>query len=101
MRKRGLRGGGHGWAGTQTCFYNCVAPGFSVKAPPGGISWVLGSGKSNEEGIRLTPASLYYQQLQDRLGKAALGRLATEEQRKQMGKYAWVDDRLKAEKTSR
>jgi hypothetical protein len=99
-RFRGNSGTGHGWAGTQTCFYNCVAPGFSVQAPPGGISWVLGSGKSNEKGIRLAPPSLYYQQLQERLGKAALGRLATEEQRKQMGKYVWVEDRLKAEKTS-
>ena len=99
-RFRGNSGTGHGWAGTQTCFYNCVASGFSVQAPPGGISWVLGSGKSNEEGIRLAPPSLYYQQLQDRLGKAALGRLATEEQRKQMGTYVWVEDRLKAEKTS-
>ena len=99
-RFRGNSGTGHGWAGTQTCFYNCVASGFSVKGPPGGISWVLGSGKSNEEGIRLAPPSLYYQQVQDRLGKAALGRLATEEQRKQMGKHAWVEDRLKAETTS-
>jgi hypothetical protein len=97
---RGSMGTGHGWAGTQTCFYNCVAPGFNVKAPPGGISWVLGSGKSNEEGIRLAPPSLYYQQVQDRLGKAALGRLATEEQRKHMGKHAWVEDRLKAERAS-
>ncbi|MCP4486864.1 MAG: hypothetical protein GY820_06025 [Gammaproteobacteria bacterium] len=31
---RGNMGSGHGWAGTQTCFYNCVAPGFSVQAPP-------------------------------------------------------------------
>jgi len=99
-RFRGNSGTGHGWAGTQTCFYNCVAPGFSVQAPPGGISWVLGSGKSDEKGIRLTPPSLYYQQLQDRLGKAALSRLATEEQRKQMGKYVWAEDRLKSEKTS-
>ena len=99
-RFRGSSGTGHGWAGTQTCFYNCVAPGFSVHAPPGGISWVLGSGKSNEEGIRLAPPSLYYQQVQDRLGKAALTRLATEEQRKQMGKHAWVEDRLKTEKTA-
>ena len=99
-RFRGTSGTGHGWAGTQTCFYNCVAWGFNVKAPPGGISWVLGSGKSDEKGIRLAPPSLYYQQVQDRLGKAALGRLATEEQRKQMGKYVWVEDRLKAEKAS-
>ena len=97
---RGSMGTGHGWAGTQTCFYNCVAPGFSVRAPAGGISWVLGSGKSDEKGIRLTPPSLYYQQVQDRLGKAALDRLATEEQRKSLGTYQWAKERLENEKQS-
>jgi hypothetical protein len=86
-RFRGSSGTGHGWAGAQTCFYNCVAPGFEVKAPPGGISWVLGSGPDGEQGIRLKPASLYYQQVQDRL--------ATEEQRKHLGKYLWTTERLK------
>lgn len=94
-RFRGNSGTGHDWAGTQTCFYNCVAPGFEVKAPPGGISWVIGSGKNDEEGARVTPASLYYQQVQDRLGKGALDRLATAEQRKDLGKYLWVKERLK------
>jgi hypothetical protein len=89
-RFRGKSGTGHGWAGTQTCFYNCVAPGFDANAPPGGICWVIGSGKSDEEGGRVTPVSLYYQQVQDRLGKEALDRLATEEQRNHLGKYRWV-----------
>jgi hypothetical protein len=100
-RFRGSSGTGHGWAGTQTCFYNCVAPGFSVEAPLGGISWVIGSGKSDEAGARVTPASLYYQQVQDRLGKTAVDRLATEEQRKHLGKYRWVKERLKNEKRSK
>jgi len=92
-----FRGGGHGWAGTQTCFYNCIAPEFKVEAPPGGISWVIGSGKNDEERARVTPASLYYQQVQDRLGRGALDRLATEEQRKTLGRYLWVKERLKNE----
>jgi hypothetical protein len=95
-----FRGGGHGWAGTQTCFYNCNAPEFRVKAPPGGISWVLGSGKNDEEGARVTPASLYYQQVQDRLGKVALARLASKKQRENMGKYLWMSERLKNERES-
>ncbi len=99
-RFRGNSGTGHGWAGTQTCFYNCVAPGFDVEAPPGGISWVIGSGKSDEAGTRVTPASLYYQQVQDRLGRAALDRLVTEEQRNHLGEYRWVKDRLKKESKS-
>lgn len=99
-RFRGNSGTGHGWAGTQTCFYNCVAPGFDVNAPPGGICWVIGSGRSDEEGTRVTPASLYYQQVQDRLGKDAFDRLVTEEQRKHLGKYHWVKEQLKNERKS-
>ena len=99
-RFRGNSGTGHGWAGTQTCFYNCIAPEFFVDAPPGGVSWVIGSGKSGEEGTRVRPASLYYQQVQDRLGKAALDRLVTEEQLKHLGKYRWVKERLKKERIS-
>ena len=97
-RFRGNSGTGHGWAGTQTCFYNCTAPEFDVEAPPGGVSWVIGSGKSDEEGARVTPASLYYQQVQDRLGKAALDKLVTEEQQNHLGEYRWVKERLKNEK---
>ena len=93
-RFRGKSGTGHGWAGTQTCFYNCVAPGFDVEAPPGGMCWVIGSEKKDEEDTRVTPASLYYQQVQDRLGEAALDRLVTEVQRKYMGEYRWVKERL-------
>ena len=99
-RFRGNSGTGHGWAGTQTCFYNCIAPEFKVNAPPGGMSWVLGSGKKDEEGARVTPVSLYYQQVQDRLGKDALDRLATEEQRENLGKYLWMNERLKNERES-
>ncbi len=96
-RFRGNSGTGHGWAGTQTCFYNCAAPEFDVEAPPGGVSWVIGSGKSDEEGTRVTPASLYYQQVQDRLGKAGLGKLVTEKQQNHLGEYRWVKERLKNE----
>lgn len=100
-RFRGNSGTGHGWAGTQTCFYNCVAPEFQVEAPPGGISWVIGSGNSEEDDIRVKPASLYYQQVEDRLGKVALDRLATEEQRRELGKYPWLNERLKSEESSK
>jgi len=99
-RFRGNSGTGHGWAGTQTCFYNCVAPDFLVEAPPGGISWVIGSGQSHDGKTRVAPFSLYYQQVLDRLGKGALDRLATEEQRKNLGKYLWVAECLKNERKS-
>jgi hypothetical protein len=97
-RFRGNSGTGHGWAGTQTCFYNCIAPDFLVNAPPGGISWVIGSAPETDQDARVTPASLYYQQLQDRLGNAALDRIANEEQRENLGTYRWVQERLKNEK---
>jgi hypothetical protein len=99
-RFRGNSGTGHGWAGTQTCFYNCVAPEFIVEAPPGGICWSIGSGKSKSESNRVSPASLYYQQVQDRLGKTALKRLVTEEQLNHLGEYLWVKERLNKERKS-
>ncbi len=95
-RNRGRSGTGHGWAGTQTCFYNCVAPRFLVGAPPGGISWVIGSGAEDEEDLRVSPPSLYYRQLQDRLGEAAVDRLATPAQRSGMGTFDWVEERVRA-----
>jgi len=96
-RFRGNSGTGHGWAAAQTCFYNCIAPEFIVEAPPGGISWVIGSAKSDDESARVLPASLYYQQVQDRLGKSALDRLATAAQRKHLGKYLWAKQRINTE----
>jgi hypothetical protein len=96
-RFRDNSGTGHGWAGTQTCFYNCVAPDFLVNVPPGGISWVIGSSPENEPDARVTPASLYYQQVRDRLGEKALDRLATMEQRTYLGEFRWVKERLKRE----
>lgn len=99
-RFRGNSGTGHGWAGTQTSFYNCIAPEFKVEAPPGGMSWVIGSSKDGEKDTRVAPASLYYQQVQDRLGKTALNRLATEEQIMNLGRYLWVKERLRNEKES-
>jgi hypothetical protein len=98
-RFRGNSGTGHGWAGTQTCFYNCIAPEFDVKAPPGGVSWVIGSAPTNTDDTRVAPAGLYYQQLKDRLGSAALDRVATEELRKNLGKYHWAKERIKKERS--
>jgi len=97
-RFRGNSGTGHGWAGTQTCFYNCVAPKFLVEVPPAGISWVIGSGSEDEKDKRVEPASLYYQQVIDRLGMEGLNRLTTKEQFDQIGEYHWVEKRLSNEK---
>ncbi|MFO7822053.1 MAG: hypothetical protein R6V56_08395 [Lentisphaeria bacterium] len=89
-RYRGNSGTGHGWAGAQTVFYNCIAPGFKIEAPPGGISWVLGGAKTYNPDVRVAPASLYYRQVEERLGKEAVQRLVTDEQLQNLGKFPWA-----------
>lgn len=89
-RNRGSSGTGHGWAGAQTCFWNCVAPSFKVEAPPGAISWVIGSGKPSEDDVRVTPVSLYYQQVFDRLGVEGVKRMIPVAYMKELGSYPWV-----------
>lgn len=97
-RYRGNSGTGHGWAGTQTCFYNCIAPDFKVSAPPGGISWVLGCAKSYDSEARLAPPSLYYRQVGKRLGGDALEHLTTTTFYESMGQFEWLEPRLAGEK---
>lgn len=96
-RFRGSSGSGHGWAGTQTCFYNCIAPKFAVQAPPGGISWVIGSGPADSQDTRVLPPSLYYRQVEERLGSGGLKQLASDKQRENPGRFLWVPRRLKKE----
>ncbi|MFU8780554.1 MAG: hypothetical protein ACNA71_05960 [Kiritimatiellia bacterium] len=91
-RFRGNSGTGHGWAGTQTVFFNCIAPDFLVGAPPGGISWVIGSAGTYSPDKRVSPASLYYQQVRDRLGAAGLQYLLSRHQIEgRLGTFAWVE----------
>jgi hypothetical protein len=90
-RFRGSSGSGHGWAGAQTCFYNCIAPGFKVGTPTGAMSWVIGSGENAS--ARVDPPSLYYQQLAERLGVEAVYRLTTREQLVHLGEYKWAEGR--------
>ena len=91
-RFRGNSGTGHGWAGTQTVFFNSIAPDFLVGAPPGGISWVIGSAATYSPEKRVSPASLYYRQVRDRLGADALHYLLTPEQREgEMGRFTWLE----------
>ena len=95
-RFRGNSGTGHGWAGSQTCFYNCRAPKFIVESPPGGISWVIRS--ADNEDRELNPVSLYYKQVQERLGNEVLTRLIEKKYFDNIGKYKWVKINLKDEK---
>ena len=94
---RGKMGSGHGWAGAQTLFYNCMAPAFRVKSPPEGICWVIGSGKKGDT-VRVKPESLYYQQVKDRLGEKALRNLVSDEQIKTLGQYLWSEKHMTRKK---
>jgi len=87
-RFRGSSGTGHGWAGTQTAFYNCIAPGFKVQAPPGDIAWVLGCDKRYDPQTRLSPASLFYRQLEERVGTQ------TVQPHEHLGQFKWAEPRL-------
>ena len=91
-RFRGSSGTGHGWAGTQTVFYNSIAPRFRVGAPTGGISWVIGCADEYDPEKRVSPSSLYYQQVRDRLGSGALEYLLSPEQvAGGLGTFAWLE----------
>lgn len=79
---RGSYGTGHGWAGAQTMFWNCQSNSdhIRVDSPIGAMNWgigctgtlQLGDGYWESWGEHVLPRSLYYQQLEDRLGESAL-----------------------------
>jgi hypothetical protein len=114
---RGRWGGGHGWTGNTTVFWNCASTVIFANQPPLGQNFMIGnsdpklydqeqakgwikglnsaSGRNDElcEGTlqgtawkespaeMVTPRSLYYAQLEARLGKAAVENVTTEAQR--------------------
>ena len=88
VQNRGSSGSGHGWAGTQIMFWNSEATRWRVHAANGAMSWAIGmvgekggflsnripepDGILQSLGSHLSPRSLYYAQLHDRLGPNAL-----------------------------
>jgi hypothetical protein len=90
VQNRGAMGTGHGWAGAQTLFWNSTATKeMRVDSPPGARNWAIGSTTARQTGqgfwesvnAPVTPRSLYYQQLQDRLGPASVQNVTISEQR--------------------
>jgi len=91
VQNRKAMGSGHGWAGAQTMFWNCQSDvsEFKVESPLGGMNWGIGcsgvvkngAGFWESWGTRVVPRSLYYQQLQDRLGASAVENVTLTEQR--------------------
>ena len=91
VQNRMAMGSGHGWAGAQTMFWNCQSDvsEFKVESPLGAMNWGIGCMGVAQNGAgfweswktRVTPRSLYYQQLQDRLGIAAVSNVTLPDQR--------------------
>ena len=96
VQNRRGSGTGHGWAGAQTMFWNSRAEQLIVDAPRGGMNWLVGTAGQQREGQwapqepagwweshnrRVSPRSLYLQQLQDRRGTSAVLNVTTPAQR--------------------
>lgn len=81
---RGSMGTGHGWAGAQTMFWNLksVSHYIRVDSPEAAMNWGIGCtglvktgiGYWESWGVNVLPRSLYYAQLEDRLGLEALSK---------------------------
>jgi hypothetical protein len=104
----GGRGTGHGWTGAQMVFWNCMAGFIAVNQPPTAQNYAIGcKGKQSagrrkkplgyfeSHGHRVSPRSLYIEQLRDRLGEKAVRNVVIPEQlestvrtklRKELGK---------------
>jgi autotransporter-associated beta strand protein len=85
IQNRGNLGSGHGWAGANQVIWNSAAS-FTVQNPPTAQNWLIGSigpivngtvyvgphdpgiyDSSGPSGVNVTPRSLYYQQLGERM----------------------------------
>lgn len=90
VQNRKDMGSGHGWAGAQIMFWNCFSTKSDIKveSPAGARNWGVGctgntkygNGYWESWGTHVLPRSLYLQQLEDRLGAAAVQNIATTEQ---------------------
>ena len=93
VQDRQNSGTGHGWAGAQKVLWNCEAESFIVQKPPTSQNYCIGcigekkdgrhkreDGHWESHGQKVTPRSLYWKQLEDRLGKDAVKNVATEAQ---------------------
>lgn len=73
---RGQHANGAGWAAANSVFWNCTAARIDCYKPPTAQNWAFGSwsqfsgdGYWNESNNTITPRSLFYQQLKERLNK--------------------------------
>jgi hypothetical protein len=96
VQNRGKSGSGHGWAGAQVLIWNSAANSIICDGPNGAMNWCIGSTGIQAEGIQspeeppgiwdshntpVTPRSLYYTQLAERLGTNALNHVILPQQK--------------------
>jgi hypothetical protein len=86
---RGTHGSGQGWDMGWGVAWNVTTPFFLVQDPPGSHNWCIGcvgapstslpgpgpQGIIDSQGTHVTPASLYLEQLKERLGNAAIANI--------------------------
>jgi hypothetical protein len=100
LMNRGMMGSGHGWAIGWSVIWNSTAKSFAVNSPPGSANWSIGNrgeetnppqpardagkevilhpGIIDASGKPVKPASLYLEQLSERLGHDALRNIGYE-----------------------
>jgi autotransporter-associated beta strand protein len=96
VQNRESSGTGHGWSGAQVVFWNCVATSLICDAPKAAMNFAIGCTGSKNQGqaapeeafgiweslnTPVTPRSLYFKQLEDRLGTLAMLTSTTQNQR--------------------
>jgi hypothetical protein len=89
FRNRVNAGSGHGWTTGWSVAWNVISPYFLVSNATGTLNWAIGGkgsktsledldGVYDHFGTMVAPASLYLQQLQDRLGAQAVRNIGYE-----------------------
>lgn len=90
VRNRTYLGTGHGWSGAQILFWNVNASeDITTESPFGAKNWAIGSHAKSYEGNgffehknnTVTPRSIYYKQLEERLGTKALDNVIITDQK--------------------
>jgi hypothetical protein len=82
-RNRGTAGSGQGWTSGWAVAWNVTTPWAMVSAPPGAENWCIGciaqtvsssdpNGIFDSQNVKVTPSSLYLEQLKERLGIQAV-----------------------------
>jgi hypothetical protein len=83
LENRGNKGSGQGWSAANDVLWNCMSKDYLVENPPTAHNWAFGCRGTNQTGAEpqgmivspgqaVQPASLYAEQLKERLGNPSL-----------------------------